>query len=167
MILNKLKGEINMKNKPSKLSNTDRQGIYEYLLTLDCPDLLAALIAKHCVGYPRWSCKTISTVVIDNINWYKSPEKEDFWHEIYEELTELENTVVAPQEHEDALQESLEDGFESPTELDFALKGEEAKIEIKTNHEPLIIPQPDRDDSLDLSWWNKTKLFFGKVFYKV
>jgi hypothetical protein len=156
-----------MKNKSSKLSNTDRQGIYEYLLTLDCPNLFAALIAKRCVSHPRRHDGTISTVVIDNINWYKSPEKEDFWYEIYLEVTELENTVVAPRESEDALQGALEDDFESPTELDFALKGEEAKIEIKVQHEPLIIPQPDRDDSLDLTWWNKTKLFFGKVFYKV
>jgi hypothetical protein len=178
-----------------KLTIAQKQAIYEHLLTLDCPDLLAALIAErteHSAYNNVLESSTIDGVIWTAFVWSKSPEGYDFWKEVQDDILELENTVPAPQEHED--------DFESPTEKDFAPKGREANIEIKV--EAYRPPQPSEyvewleeqtkprltvtnykagdmiisDEGVLVcqavtktspSFLDKVKLFFGKVFYKV
>jgi hypothetical protein len=170
--INNFKGETNMK----KLTVKQKQVIYEHLLTLDCPDLLAALIAERSTRYSRHLCTTIYDVVFENFAWYSTPEESDgdaFWSKIHEELIELENTVPAPQKYEVALQEALEDDFESPTEKDFVSKDKQrlGEIEIKVDassfRDDMKNFQAEFSKEIQLSPWTKIKLFFGRIFYKV
>jgi hypothetical protein len=151
-----------------KLTIKQKQAIYEQLLSLECPDLLAALIAKRSTYYNRNSFTTIS-VLVDNFTWSDTPEPDDFWSEMYNELRELEGAMQDGQEYEDALQESLKDDFESPTELDLPKEGS-IPPEIEINVEGFNkhwFTDPVESLHHKPSFFDKVKLFFGKIFYKV
>jgi hypothetical protein len=155
-----------------KLTTKQKQAIYEHLLTLDCPDLLAALIAERSTRYSRHIDTTIYDVIADNFEWDQTPEESDgseFWYEIYVELAELENTAPTGQEHEDALQKALEESYEP------------VKIEIKHNStvtnykvgdmiisdKGVLVCQAVTNPSPRTSFFDKVVLFFGRLFYKV
>jgi hypothetical protein len=155
------KGEINMK----KLTIKQKQAIYEHLLTLNCPDLLAALIAERSTRYSRHIDTTIYNVIADNFTWDTTPEESDgseFWYEIYEESVELENTTSAGDQHVAvtiAERGGFPEVYESYAPMD---------IEIRFDKDDLVtIPQSQPDESLELAWWNKAKLFLGKLLYRV
>lgn len=78
-----------------ELSIEQKQEIYEYLLTIDCPDLLADLVAErsltwhesmHASEYPL----TISSFISAAFLWDETPEGVDLWEEITREIEEIE-----------------------------------------------------------------------------
>jgi hypothetical protein len=133
-----------------KLTIKQRQEIYEYLLTLNCPDLLAALIAKRAQYYALYSfsVNSIQGIIENLFAWHNSPEGFEFWQMMHEGALEIDDEV------------SYKDDFESPTELDFPVHTSEA---VKIT----IIPPKSNKTPVNLSFSEKVKLFFGKWIYKV
>jgi len=79
-----------------KLTIKQKQVIYERLLSLECPDLLAALIAERSTRYNQSINTTVFDIIGNNFNWSSTPEESDgsdFWCEMYSELYELEDVV--------------------------------------------------------------------------
>jgi hypothetical protein len=149
------------------LTIKQKQVIYEHLLTLDCPDLLAALIAERSTRYSRYIGTTISDVINENFVWCLTPEENEeddpeFWWELYLEAVELEDTTPAGDQHVAIIADErcgYPEVYENYAPMD---------IEIKFDKDDLvIIPQAQPDESLELAWWNKAKLFLGKLFYRV
>jgi hypothetical protein len=152
-----------------EITTEQKQEIYEHLLSLECPDLLAALIAKRSTCYTQDIDKTISDIIGSNFDCIDTPETADFWLYLYEEAQDIENVVEAGQEYEDALQESLKDDFESPTELDLPKEGSiPPKIEVNVEgFNKQWFTDPVESLQKNPSFFDKVKLFFGKIFYKV
>jgi hypothetical protein len=145
------------------LTIEQKQAIYEHLLTLDCPDLLAALIAERS-DIDITELDTLSQCIRLFDYWVLLPEGSDFWREIYKAAL------------------SAEEEFESPTEKDFTdaavlyFKGEVVTPKGATlavddvvgiGFTKLVIPQPVQDGESFSEWWTKVKLWLGKLFYKV
>ena len=144
-----------------KLTIKQKQAIYEHLLTLDCPDLLAALIAER------------SDTLITKINtlaeciqlfawWRNTTETRTFWEHIYDEVL------------------GMEKGFESPTDRCFTGAPEDVVyykseplviapvivVDVANTHSARQLEEHYQESNLkDLSLWTKVKLFFGKLFY--
>lgn len=131
------------------LTIKQKQATYEHLLTLDCPDLLAALIAE------RSKTDIVSTTPLSEcirmFDWWDETPEGEFWGELFEEVVDLG------------------EDFEFPTEEDFAPQHEEVKIEIIPPPlwvRPVRAPLTYRP-AKEPSFIDKVKLFFGKLFYKV
>jgi hypothetical protein len=154
-----------------KLTIEQKQKIYEHLLSLDCPDLLAALIAERSVI--KSSITSRKSSIIDNFTWEHTPEGRDFWETLWKMYGEYESVFLVGQEYEDALQESLKDDFESPTELDLPKEGSiPPKIEVNVEGwDKHWFTKGSIHGSLTTksspSFVDRVKLFFGKIFYKV
>ena len=132
------------------LTIKQKQANYKHLLTLDCPDLLAALIAERSV-YPITKENTLAECIRQFEWWDKTLETESFWEHIYDKVVDMGK------------------GFESPTEDDFAPTSEEAKIEIippPSWVRPVRAPLTYRP-AKEPSFIDKVKLWFGKWSYKV
>lgn len=71
----------------TKLLNEKREALYQWLLGLGVPDLLAALIAAQTVEEEldkRYGLA--STHVLDGFAWCLTKEGDCFWVEVYSEL---------------------------------------------------------------------------------
>lgn len=85
-----------------ELSIEQKQEIYEYLLTFDYPDLLAALIAERSEETLAWHevmhdgeyPLTVSSLISGAFLWDETPEGVDFWGEITREIEEIEEGTV-------------------------------------------------------------------------
>ena len=158
-------------------TQAERQKIYEHLLTLQTPDLLASLIAqradKNFMDYEASKYTSLAEFIANAFLWEESEEDWEFWFEIEEYLDTKEYgtpTVV------DVIESTEREMFDSATitpEDDFApTEITPAKIEINIEKTPFRIPQPqeyldfvaERDK---VSFWTKVKLFLGKWVYKV
>jgi len=75
-----------------KLTTAQRQEIYERLLTLDCPDLLAALIAERSEVYALevFDCAFLYVFIEDLFVWRDTPEGFEFWQMMHESVLETE-----------------------------------------------------------------------------
>ena len=81
--------ELNIENK---------QEIYEYLLTIACPDTLAALIAERSEETLAWHESlhdseyplTLSSLISGAFLWDETPEGVEFWWEITQEIGDIE-----------------------------------------------------------------------------
>jgi len=157
-----------------KITIEQKQAIYEHLLALDCPDLLAALIAERSTYYLRNFC--IASCITNTFTWEHTPEGRDFWETLWKMYGEYESVFLVGQEYEDALQESLKslkNDFESPTELDLPkVDSIPTKIEINVEGwDKHWFTKGSIHGSLTTksspSFVDRVKLFFGKIFYKV
>lgn len=169
----------------------ERQEIYEHLLTLDCPDLLAALIAQRAdksfvqgMGYNIKDKHSLSRILYKSFIWCHTPEEDSFWVHIYEDCNDFEYSIPERRIELPTISDVIESteremfnctygaDYVPDTEVDFT----PAKIEINVdvsrfNQEMekvnLTVPQPTRDGKSFKEFWTKVKLFFGKWFYKV
>lgn len=162
-----------------KLTIEQKQAIYEHLLTLDCPDLLAALLASRAKQGDLLTIRgdSLSQYISRFGFWSLTPEGSNFWSEMYKEVLEAE--VLAEREGKpcndyevevqwDKAGVAMPSEFESPSELDFApTGGETTKIEILVNAPLDTSTCTWTQDVKALSFWTKVKLFFGKWNYKV
>lgn len=135
------------------LTIKQKQANYKHLLTLDCPDLLAALIAERSV-YPITKENILAECICQLEWWDKTLETESFWEHIYDEVVDMGK------------------GLESPADKCFTGAPEDV-VDYKS--EPLVLTpsistrftlEPPQDKKPFSAWW-KVKLFFGKLFYKV
>lgn len=162
-----------------------RNEIYEHLLTLQTPDLLAALIAqradKNFMIYEASNYTSLMELITDAFIWEETKEGWEFWFEIHECLCAEEydtptlSDVIESTEREmfDSVIKVHDVDFESPTEVDFASNAStKAKIEInvdvsKFNQEMGKFHKEFSKEIQPLSFWTRVKLFFGKWGYKV
>lgn len=168
-------------------TNKERQQIYEHLLTLDCPDLLASLIAqradKNFMEYEASNYTSLEEFIANAFLWEESEEGWEFWFEIHECLytDEYDTPTVAdviesteqemfdktlfgatPEQSRELIKAMSTPDFESPTEADFTKdKKDLAKIYTAYPVKGVGFTQEK------VSFWTKVKLFFGKWFYKV
>ena len=85
-----------------KISIKEKQKIYKYLLKKDCPDLLAALIAERSEetveGHQSISDDgeplTLGNVLGGAFYWYASPEGDEFWRTLCNEIEGEEEPYV-------------------------------------------------------------------------
>ena len=71
-----------------KLTIKQKQVIYEHLLTLDCPDLLAALIAERSDTLIRKE-NTLAECIQIFAWWRNTTETYTFWEHIYDEVVDM------------------------------------------------------------------------------
>lgn len=86
------------------LTIEEKQKVYEHLLTLDCPDLLAALIADRTTWHLQDNeTNSISYEILHRFDWISTPEGVNFWRDMYDDayIYELENckSTVTPDPH--------------------------------------------------------------------
>lgn len=162
-------------------TNKERQKIYEHLLTLDCPNLLAALVAQradktfmHCEASEHTS---LWELITNAFLWQETKEGWEFWFEVHECLyAEEYDTPTLPAVIESTEREMFnkatiipEDDF-APTEITPAkieINADVSKFKQEMEKVNLTVPQPTRDGESFKEFWTKVKLFFGKWFYKV
>ena len=158
-------------------TQAERQKIYEHLLTLQTPDLLASLIAqradKNFMDYEASKYTSLAEFIANAFLWEESEEDWEFWFEIEEYLDTKEYgtpTVV------DVIESTEREMFDSATitpEDDFApTEITPAKIEINVdvsrfNQVMEKCHKKFGKDVQSLSFWTKVKLFFGGWIYKV
>lgn len=143
----------------------ERQEMYEHLLTLQLPDLLAALIAKRLDkdfiendflnAFDKHSAESI---VFDGFDWFDTEEGMDFWQGVHDDI------------------ESVMYGYE-PDYLGFDTELNESKPPSNIEIIPPTISLPEtlarkvfgyvEEQEPKVSFWNKVKLFLGRLFYKV
>lgn len=165
----------------------ERQEIYEYLLTLQAPYLLAALIAQRADKYYysggiKLLNEPLPIYISNNFIWEDTPEGQSFWEEIEAELSEMTlyrtptlSDVIESTEQEmfDLVMKVHDADFEFHTEADFThTEITPAKIEInadvsKFNQEMEKVHNEFYEDVQPLSFWAKVKLFFGRLSYGV
>lgn len=141
-----------------------RQEIYEHLLTLNCPDLLAALIAK------RADIKTIALPEekyrgywLHSFSWRNSEEGWDFWEVVHGCVYDPEGELLVhlgERTPEEAAVDSDEPSNIPPALLYYT---DESLPSPKTFE--VVVPSPE--EVKPLSFLAKVKLFFGKWYYGV
>jgi hypothetical protein len=134
-----------------KLTIKERQKIYKHLSGVKCPDLLAALIAKRAQLDTLEILRdetTLQEFIPAAFRWSETPEGFEFWQMMQECALEIECKGLHWGEHPS--------DYDLPVDLEHKL-AQDIKVAIEN---PL-------DESSELTWWNKVKLFFGKWVYKV
>lgn len=124
---------------------TERQEIYEHLVSIDCPDLLAALIAnrvdKKSIDSDYLDKSDLASWIMWSFVWVETPEDFDFWAAMHDSIfmeydfTDFDTEYTAP---------TVAEAIDSTT------------LEMYNRHtqEPL-------------SFWTRVKLFLGRWIYKV
>jgi hypothetical protein len=84
------------------LTIEQKQKVYEHLLTLDCPDLLAALIAERSNWHPQDNgTNSISYEILHRFDWMRAPEGYNFWVDMYDDIyareIETVESIVKPE----------------------------------------------------------------------
>ena len=73
-----------------KLTIDKKQKIYDHILTLDCPDLLAALMADRTEKKDSTRIKILSELLSYSFLWDNTEEGFEFWEIIYQEIIRRE-----------------------------------------------------------------------------
>lgn len=138
-----------------KLSIKQKQEIYEHLLTLDCPDLLAALIADRCDTVIKADGGDVHSWVSFGFNWDSVAEGVEFWCHMYDCVWDFE----CPEEYEGDFSNhgggsALEDYSLPVTPVAVAIESDALNSPYQRAQEPL-------------SLWTRVKLFLGKLSYGV
>lgn len=154
-----------------KLSIKQKQKIYEHLLALDCPDLLAALIAERCSVYYVSDVlheSSLAECVCLFELWNLTPEGYEFWEPIYEELTGIVKfTEVGDEIEIDTSKPKISIELIPPVDysIDDVVRYEGKELRCTGRSQGGT--EAELTPKLLKSYWNKVKLFFGKLFYGV
>jgi hypothetical protein len=142
-----------------KITIKQRQEIYEYLLTLNCPDLLAALTAERSQVYALGILDYVffSLFIEDAFIWSETPEGFEFWRMIHESVLEIES------KGKHWLTHPLD--YDLPVDLEHKMSKTiaGATLDAYTSDSKELL----KTSAQGLSFWAKAKLFLGKWVYKV
>jgi predicted RNA-binding protein associated with RNAse of E/G family len=77
------------------LTIDQKQHIYEHLLKINCPDLLAALIADRCNSVLIFNTELISDWIDSAVYWDETEEGGEFWYNLYQNVVIIERGYEA------------------------------------------------------------------------
>lgn len=145
-----------------KLTIEQKQEVYEKLLELGCCDLLAALIAERSdsdVGKFAVHDVTLSNFISGGFFWDDSLEGQEFWHYMYECVEELEEDFLPYDTEPDKTKDTI--NIEVIPPVNYSL-GDTVQYEGGK-----LVCIGVSSITKPLTWFEKVKLFFGRLFYKV
>lgn len=105
-------------------TTAQRNEIYEHLLTLDCPDLLASLIAqradKNFMKYEASKYTSLVELIADAFIWEETKEGWEFWFEVQECLLYAEeyDTPTIADVIESTEKEAFDSAMKAPLKIE-------------------------------------------------
>lgn len=165
----------------NEITIEQKQELYEHLLTLDCPDLLAAAIAAKSDNlYSDLIAETtLSTILRKSFDW-KTTKEDDLWVDVYLCFEDFEKGSYTLNEDGVYVLPEVVETTDVTDEYQLLKLDPEYRLPLQTLPEAPSMQQPlDYEikggevfgyvskEEPELTFWQRIKFYAGRLFYKV